>query len=148
MDIVIREIKEKDYPAVTKLLINELWDNKINDDHVVPFFSKVKNNENYINFVALSDGCVVGFISAITFLWVASERNNMFIQGIVVQNEYQNKGVGTKLLKHLENYADIKGITDIGLCSGFQRTAAHAFYERNGYGKITQYFGKILNSIS
>lgn len=147
MDIVIREIEERDYPAVTALLVNELGDNKFSGDCVVQFFNKVKDNEDYITFVALLDNEAVGFVSAITFLWTFSERSNMFIQGFAVKNEYQNKGIGTKLLKHLEDYAASKGVIGIGLCSGFQRTAAHAFYEKNGYGKITQYFGKILNSI-
>ena len=81
MDIVIREIEEKDYPAVTVLLVNELWNGKIADDYIVPFFNKVKNDENYTTFVALLDDNVIGVVSAITFLWVASERQNMVYPG-------------------------------------------------------------------
>ena len=148
MGITIREIEEKDYPAATSLLVSDLFDNKFSDAHVVPFFNKTKDDENYITFVALEGGNVVGLISAVTFLWTVSERRHMYIQGFVVKNKCQNKGIGTKLLKHLEDYANAKGITGIGLCSGFQRTAAHACYEKNGYGKITQYFGKIINPIN
>ena len=142
MDIIIREIEEKDYPAVASLLTNELWDGKINDEHVVPFFNKTKDSANYVTFVALLDEKVIGLISATMFLWAATEKGHMLIQGLVVQNEYRNSGVGTKLLKHLEDFATTKKIYGIGLCSGFQRTAAHVFYEGKGYSRLTQYFGK------
>lgn len=143
MDIVIREIEEKDYPAVTALLINELWNNKINGDYVVPFFNKVKNDENYKTFVTLLNNKVVGFISTVSTFWTGSSKvdTTLFVQGIAVKNEYQNKGIGTKLLKHTEDYAKAKRISGIGLQSGVQRTAAHAFYEHNGYIK-SHYFYK------
>jgi predicted N-acetyltransferase YhbS len=148
MDIVIREIEEKDYPAVTALLINELWNNKFNDDYIVPFFNKVKNDESYKTFVALLNNNIVGVISTVTMFWAVSEpANTLLVQGFAVKNECQNNGIGTKLLKHTEDYAKAKGIAGIGLCSGFQRTAAHAFYEHNGYIKMTQYFSKLLNPI-
>lgn len=143
MDIVIREIEEKDYPAVTALLINELANNKIYSDYVVPFFNKVKNDENYKTFVALLNNNVVGYISTVSTFSIGSSKVNttLFVQGIAVNNEYQNKGIGTKLLKHTEEYAKAKGISGIGLQSGVQRTAAHAFYEHNGYIK-SHYFYK------
>jgi GNAT superfamily N-acetyltransferase len=67
----------------------------------------------------------------------------MFLQGFIVKKEYQNQGIGRKLLKHVEDYAQSKGILGIGLQSGVQRTAAHAFYEHNGYIK-SNYFYKIF----
>jgi len=140
MDIVIREIEEKDFPAVTSILINELWNNKFSGDYVVPYFNKVKNDDNYKTFVALLNNNVVGFIFTVTTLWTVSESANMFVQGIAVKNKYQNKGIGTKLLKYTEDYAKAKGIIGIGLQSGVQRTAAHAFYEHNGYIKSNYFY--------
>ena len=144
MDIVIREIEEKDYSAVKALLFNELWENKINDNNVVPFFNKVRNDENYQTFVALLNNNVVGFISTVTTIWAAFESADMLVEGFAVKNEYQGKGIGTKLLKHTENYAKRNGIFSVGLCSGFQRTSAHAFYEHNGYIKGSYAFHKNL----
>lgn len=145
MDVVIREIEEKDYPAVTALLINELWNNKFNGDYVIPYFNKVKNDDNYKTFVALLNNNVVGFIFTVTMLWTVSESANMFVQGIAVKNEYQNKGIGTKLLKYTEDYAKAKGIIGIGLQSGVQRTAAHTFYEHNGYIKSHYFYKNFLS---
>ena len=141
-EIKIRKIEEKDYPAVKALFVNELCNNTTNGDNVISFFDKTKNDDTYITFVAVLDNNVVGMISAIKFSWAWSDKDNMYIQGFVVKTEYQRKGIGTKLLKYLEDYAEANNVLGIGLCSGFQRTEAHAFYEKNGYGKITQYFGK------
>jgi len=146
MGIIIREIEEKDYPEVTELLVNELWNNKVNGDYVIPFFDRVKNDRDYITFVALLDNNVLGLISAVTFLWAGSEKKHMLIQGFAVKNEHQNKGVGTKLLLQIENYAKSQGIIGIGLCSDLKRTAALTCFEKNGYSKITQYFGKYISS--
>jgi GNAT superfamily N-acetyltransferase len=57
----------------------------------------------------------------------------------------QNKGIGTKLIQHMESYAREKGVFHICLNSDFKRTAAHAFYERKGYGKGSYGFGKTVN---
>lgn len=138
MDIAIREIEKKDYPAVEALLVNDLWDNKFSGDNIVPFFNKVKNDESYKSFIALLDNNVVGFISTVTMFWATSD--SLFIQAFVVKNEYQNKGIGKKLLKHTEDYAKSKGIFGAGLQSGVQRTATHAFYEHNGYTKSNFYY--------
>lgn len=122
------------------MLFNDLWNRIISTDNVVPFFNKVKNDENYITFVALLGNSVIGYISAVTFIGASSEKSNMFLQGFVVKKEYQNKGIGKKLLKHTEDYAKSKGIFGIGLQSGVQRTAAHTFYEHNGYIKSNYFY--------
>lgn len=70
--------------------------------------------------------------------WATTD--SLFIQAFVVKNEYQNKGIGKKLLKYTEDYAKSKGIFGTGLQSGIQRTAAHAFYEHNGYNKSNFYY--------
>ena len=50
MEIDIREIEDKDYPAVASLMINELGNNNLNDDYgdsAVLFFNRVKKDETY-----------------------------------------------------------------------------------------------------
>lgn len=144
MEVIIREIEERDYPEVTLLLVNDLVNNKLSGDYIVPFLNKVKNDESYKSFVAIVDNTVVGFISTLAMLWAFSESANLYIQGLVVKKEFQNKGIGTKLLKYIENFAKSKEISSILLLSGFKRTEAHAFYERNGYTTMTRHFGKNL----
>jgi GNAT superfamily N-acetyltransferase len=101
--------------------------------------------KDYPEVTALLNDHVVGLISTVTMFWASSElANTIFVQAFVVKNEYQNKGIGTKLLKYTEDYARVNGIIGVGLQSGAQRTAAHAFYEHNGYAK-SHYFYKNFN---
>jgi len=141
MDILIREIADQDYPEAAVLLVHDLWNDTISGSYIVPFFDKIRSEENYQTFVAILDGQVVGLASTVTMLWASSNSANLFLQAIVVKNDCQRQGVGTKLLCHIEDYARAHGIAGIGLQSGVQRTGAHAFYERLGYTK-SHYFYK------
>lgn len=66
------------------------------------------------------------------------------INGLAVQKDFQNRGIGTQLINYIEDIAYEKRISKIGLASGFQRTKAHTFYEHIGYGKGSYYFSKMI----
>lgn len=68
----------------------------------------------------------------------------LHIQGLAVKKELQHSGIGTKLLRHTENYAKEIGISSIILYSGFKRTDAHAFYVHNGFDKDSYCFDKMI----
>ena len=133
MDIVIRELEEKDYLAMLSLLNNEIGCRYANVDEIAPHYDRVKNDERYKTFVALVEDEVVGFVSAAQFFTVGLDGNLMWIVGLAVKKEIQNKGIGTKLLQYIENYAREKNCDSIILNSGVRRIDAHAFYKRNGY---------------
>lgn len=78
---------------------------------------------------------MVGFVTIVQALSVGVPIGYLHIQALAVKKEFQRGGIGTKLLRHTENYAKEIGISSIILCSGFKRTDAHAFYEHNGYDK-------------
>ena len=67
-----------------------------------------------------------------------------WIQCIAVKEDMQGRGIGTKLLNHIEKLGKEKGVEYITLNTGVHRTAAHAFYERNGYSSGNYCFGKKL----
>ena len=142
VEIEIRAIEERDYSAVTTLFVAEiLGDGGRYDEHrdrVAQFFARVGGDDDYAAFVACADGRVVGFVCTVTMDWMMSA--SLFIQCIAVDHEYQRRGVGTRLLQHVEAYARDNGIAGVGLQSGVQRTAAHAFYERNGYTRSNYYY--------
>jgi GNAT superfamily N-acetyltransferase len=106
---------------------------------------KMNDNGNYKTFVALSENRVVGFIAVMQALAFGFPIGYLHIQGLAVQKELQHRGIGKKLLSHVENYAKEAGISFIILCSGFKRTDAHALYEHNGYDKASYCFDKNIN---
>jgi GNAT superfamily N-acetyltransferase len=144
MEVIIREIEVNDYPEVVSLWINVLGNRKVNLENFSITLDKMNKDGNYKTFVALFENKVVGFITSIQALSVGFEIGYIHIQGLAVQKELQNKGIGTKLLKYVEDYSKEKGISSIILCSGFKRIDAHAFYEHNGYDKDSYCFDRVL----
>jgi len=143
MEIFIREIEENDY-----LSLLPLWSEfggYATAENIAPHYARIQNDERYKTFVALFEDEVVGFITSVQHYIIGIEGSHMIIIGISVKREGQGKGVGTKLIQRMESYAREKGVFSIHLNSGFKRTDAHAFYERNGYSKGSYGFGKIIN---
>jgi GNAT superfamily N-acetyltransferase len=142
MDIEIHEIRVNDYPAVLLLWNNELGNRNVNADNIFTRFERMNKDENYKTFVALCENKVVGFITMVQTMALEHEIGYLKINGLAVQENFQQKGIGTKLLKHAENYALEKGISRLLLNSGFQRTKAHSFYESKGFDKLSYCFTK------
>jgi GNAT superfamily N-acetyltransferase len=71
------------------------------------------------------------------------------ILGFVVKGKCRNQGVGKLLGQSLEQWAKENGHTGIRLDSGFSRSAAHRFYESQGYTHVKDHkcFRKMFKSI-
>ncbi|MDU6361292.1 MAG: GNAT family N-acetyltransferase [Clostridiales bacterium] len=83
-------------------------------------------------FVALCDEQVVGYIHAENYevLYYPSMKN---LLGFAVLRDYQRKGIGTRLLNAVEEWAKETGAYGVRLNSGKIRRDAHAFYRLRGY---------------
>lgn len=141
MEIIIREIKEQDYVDVLSIGNDELNCKHTIEDAKI-HYNRIKDDERYKTFVAVDNGDVVGFVSSVYSHEIGRKVGFMHIVGLAVKKEKQNMGIGKRLLEHMENYAKDKGISSIVLNSGVQRTAAHAFYQHNGYDKGSWCFSK------
>jgi len=144
MEVLIREIEEKDYHVLLSLWNNELGNSNVTAENIAPHYDRVKNDDSYKTYVALLGNEVVGFISSAQSYAVGFDGRYMQIIAMAVKTQKQNKGIGTKLIQSMENYARDKGCYCIGVCSGLKRTDAHAFYERNGLVKGSYAFAKML----
>ena len=109
MDIIIRGIEEKDYFSVLSLGNNELGC-RHNVEDVSTHYERVKDDERYKTFVALLDAEVVGFVSSVWSFEIGCEVGFMHVGALAVKTEKQNKGIGAKLINHIENYAIEKRI--------------------------------------
>jgi len=142
MEINIREIEERDYSTALMIWNNELDNKNLTVENFASHQNKFKDNENYKAFVAVLNGEVVGFVYIMQYTPWGACGDQIWIQGIAVQSDIQGNGIGSKLLDFIEKYGNNKGVSYITLNTGFQRTAAHAFYERNGYSSGNYNFGK------
>lgn len=144
MEIKIREIVANDYAEVVFLWNDVLGVRNVNDENFRVTMEEMNREGNYKTFVALFENDVVGFVTIVQALSVEPPVGYLHIQGLAVKKELQHSGIGTKLLRHIENYAKEMGISSIILCSGFKRTDAHAFYVHNGYDKDSYCFDKVI----
>ena len=142
MDIEIREIIANDYFEVLLLWNNELGNRNVNAENISARFERMNKDENYKTFVALFENKVAGFITVVQTMALEYEIGYLKINGLAVQENFQKKGIGTRLLKYAENYALEKGLSRLILNSGFQRTRAHDFYESKGFDKLSYCFTK------
>jgi GNAT superfamily N-acetyltransferase len=55
------------------------------------------------------------------------------IMALAVSANARRNGLGTALVKKVEEWSLLFGIDGVGINSGLQRVDAHKFYEANGY---------------
>jgi len=81
-------------------------------------------------FVAELNNIIIGYISINLH---KDAIQYVYIDDFCVDKDYRNKGIGTKLLKMVENYAKEVGVLDI--CLHVEKTNALAknLYDRIGY---------------
>ena len=65
------------------------------------------------------------------------EGKNARISRVCIHPDYQGKGIGSKLLNHIEHYASLKGISTVGLTTLENVDYLKNFYLKNGYRELT-----------
>lgn len=67
--------------------------------------------------------------------WMNSEENAGIIHRLCVSPDFQNKGIGPKVLSHIEEQAKSMGYLSIRLDAFSENPYALKLYEKNGYEK-------------
>ena len=141
MNVIIREIEEKDYMSVA-VIWREVLDIPVTDEELNNTYGKMKEDNRYSTYVAEADGKVVGLVTMATALAIGHPAGYTKINGLGVLPEYRNMGIGRKLLEQAEQEAVRNGTRYLGLASGLTRENAHKFYEHMGYRKTSYWFRK------
>ncbi len=99
---------------------------------------------DYVTFVACDGETVVGLAGA--FLHLAVEHDGQFarLTGLVVHENWRGRGIGARLMKRLEEWAQQQGAIAVMLTSGNHRHQAHDFYRHIGYQQTGVRFTKFL----
>ena len=82
-------------------------------------------NYKSFNFVAKEDNKIVGIIMGHSYY------KEVYIDDLIVLEEYRNKHIGTKLVETVENYFKNKGFENINLTT--YKFQAPEFYEKCGF---------------
>ena len=139
----IRKTREKDFKGMIKLFIEEYakppykdkWTKK---EAIKSIKSEVKKG---ISYIAKDDKKIVVFI---TVTKETPGKIYLFIENLVVDSNYQRKGIGKRLVEQIEKKYKKKN-TIISL-SVNKNSPAYKFYKRLGYreNKVNVNMGKKL----
>lgn len=107
--------------------------------------TEILNHTDNCVFVVVNNAKVIGWIHGFYSLRVESE-NFVEIGGLVVDNNYRNKGIGKLLIETVYNWSRLKECNTIRVRSNTIRKEAHQFYKNLGFTetKEQKVFGKQL----
>ena len=150
-DIAFRRARREDLPALVALIADDAvngYREKVSKPLAPGYavaFEAISNDANNILVVGESDGMVVA-TAQITFVptLVQVGATRAIIEGVRVSSAMRSRGLGEKLIAHLEGLARARGCIAVQLTTSHARLDAHRFYERIGYGHTHKGFKREL----
>lgn len=142
--MTIRECELSDIESVHSLIQNELGYCDITESGLLERLEKLIAAEEHTVLVAEIDGEVCGLASFIRELSLEVNGEYLRVLCLAVRADMQGKGIGSALIKRIEELAAEQGASLITLSSNFKRPAAHEFYEKNGFHKTSFTFKKLV----
>jgi ribosomal protein S18 acetylase RimI-like enzyme len=125
--MLIRPYDDADEQAVIALWRDVLFDSAPHNDPAMAIRKKLAV-ERELFFVAVVDGVVSGTVMG------GYDGHRGWVYSLAVSRAQQRKGVGTALVRHLEQALTARGCMKINLQVRTSNAAVIAFYEKLGYG--------------
>lgn len=88
-----------------------------------------------IKITAKEDGKEVGVVFLYIIFNSVHKEPCGFLEYVIVDDKYQGKGIGTKLVKEVMIEAKARGCYKLIACSRDGKDAIHAWYEKLGFKK-------------
>ena len=131
---MIRKLKTEDAEAIQRLC-NISLGYSVSIEIVMRQIQKLSEDVNHHYIYVYEDKelqKVVGFVHAEVYESLYSYAG-LNILGLAILPEFQGKGIGKKLMNHLELKAKNDSVSFVRLNSADYRVEAHKFYESIGY---------------
>jgi GNAT superfamily N-acetyltransferase len=106
---------------------------------VAPRLARLLSRPDQQFVVAERDGRVVGWIHAVVSEYVELDAF-VVIGGLVVERSHRREGIGSLLMRQVDDWARKNGYSIVRLWSSVSRTAAHEFYRELGYTQVKTQF--------
>ena len=126
-------------------LLNELYNNKIQYDKFKEIYNKKLNDVNSYYIAAVVEEKIVGVLTSELQVQLHRARKRCYIEDLIVNEKYRNKGIGKALLENAISYAKDNDCEVVDLASYITNDNAHRFYEKNGFIKHSYMFKMYLN---
>ena len=132
---MIRRATKKDFLRISEIIRNEYGKRPYNERWAIT--DAMGTLDNYVKtgviFVSFMDKCVVGFIV------IRKERYNeivgLVIEELVVDSNFQGRGIGKSLIKFVELYGKKNKINRIILYAN-RNSLAYSIYKKQGFKDI------------
>lgn len=141
---MIRKLELNDLEEVFELL-DELYENKIEYAIFIENYKECLKDNNFYGIVAVEDNKIVGVLISRIINRLVKKKNILFIDDLIVNGKYRNKGIGKLLIQHATTYAISNNFGALELTSMIENVNAHRFYENNGFEKRQYKFKKYLD---
>jgi len=97
---------------------------------------RFKNGQELF-FGYIDNNILKGYITIKMSPFISTRKCELY--WLVVNKNYQDKGVGTKLLNYIEKYVKRKGVNKIFLYTNKLMKKTRSFYEKNNYKLVKEY---------
>lgn len=144
----IRKAKIEDVSIIAKLSGDLGYSN--DEEIVQQRFLKIASDSNHAVFVAESNSSeIVGWIHVMPRILLLS-RPLVEIGGLIVSEKYRRKGIGKRLIKYAEFWAQNHSYEGIIVRSDIKRSESHHFYPQVGYEllKDQKVYIRFFNNLS
>lgn len=141
----IRNIIEKDLSQLAELYY-QFWGDKSDIDKMKQQLKLMQEENHHIILVCEDDETIIGSVMGIVCRELYGDcRPFLVVENMIVDKEHRKQGVGTMLLKELENKAKERDCTQMILVTEKDRIDACGFYESFGFSRNTTGYKKKIN---
>ena len=138
MTVIIRQANKTNLSSILSLYAQP----SIDDDQVLPLadaqkiFDRICCYPDYKLYVAFCDNKVVGTFALLIMDNLAHlGKPSGILEHVAVDPDYQNQGIGKKMMQHAMALCREAGCYKLTLSSNLVRTGAHRFYESLGFSQ-------------
>lgn len=139
---MIEKLRSEDIKELLGLY-RELMPYNNSEEKALEIYNKMLMDEKYLVLVAKENNKIVGSALAVCCMLLGYEgRNFLVIEDVIVKNEFRGLGIGSKLMKSIDEFAVKSNCGYSILVSKAYRKKAHEFYERLGFTEDVRGFKK------
>lgn len=142
MNVTIREITGEDAAEINRLSAQLGY--PLTPEQTLQNIKAVVSSKDHTAFVAVHENKIIGWIGAAQSIMI-EVMPHCEINGLVIDEKYQGKGVGSILIEEVKRWAKEKGNNKLSLRCNITRIEAHRFYEHLGFRKIKQQSNFVLD---
>jgi aminoglycoside 6'-N-acetyltransferase I len=148
IDLRIRVMEARDRLAWAEMRA-ALWPEESAAEHAHGIDDVLRSDRAW-GFIAEADGTPAGFaeLAIRDYANGCTSRPVPFLEGIFVRKEFRRRGIGARLVAHVERFAVARGFTEMGSDAEIANLASHAAHRSWGFGETERvvYFRKVLGA--